>query len=165
MASSPTTESRVFSGRGLSPLKRNVTIVGLLALTGAVLVIALHEGASVIGSTIAALLFIAGFVYYLRIIAPVPFTITLEPELIVKRDQHGEEISVRWEDLTRIKEEFFPNGKRISVAIYRNTTTPEQKARAWVVYRDDVDNLDALTEALKSRKPAGCAWESETVHE
>src|SRR5437764_1474833 len=123
------------------------------------------QGASAIGSTIAAVLFILGFVIYLRIVAPVPFTITLEPGAVVKRSKNGEVIEVRWEDLTRVKEEFFPNGKRISVIVYRKPTSPEQKAKAWAVYRDDVTDLDGLAASLKQAIPETCQWQSETVHE
>jgi hypothetical protein len=165
MASSATTQGQTFIGPGLSPFKRIMTMIGVLGITALVLWIALHQGASAIGSTIVAVLFIVGFVIYLRIVAPVPFTITLEPEALVKRSRNGEVIEVRWEDLTRIKEEFFPNGKRISVIVYRKTTSPQQKAKAWAVYRDDVTDLDGLAETLKQAIPATCAWQSETVHE
>lgn len=167
MASSSVTEGQqpVFIGPGLSPFKRIVTILGVIGVTALVLWIALHQGASAVGSTIAAILFILGFVLYLRIVAPVPFTIVLEPQALVKRSRNGEAIVLNWEDLTRIKEEFFPNGKRISVIVYRKVTSPEQKAKAWAVYRDDVTNLDGLAEALKQTLPPTCQWQSETVHE
>ena len=162
--SSPSAE-QVFVGPGLSPFKRTVTIVGVLVLTILVLWIAIHQGASAIGSTIVALLLILGFVYFLRLIAPVPFTITIEPEAVVKRSRNGEVIEVRWEELTRIKEEFFPNGKRISVIVYRKPNSPQQKAKAWAVYRDDVTDIDALAQSLKQAIPENCQWQSETVHE
>jgi hypothetical protein len=142
-----------------------VTILGLLGLIALVLWIAIHQGASAVGSTIVAILFILGFLIYLRIVAPVPFTITLEPEALVKRSQNGEVITVRWEDITRVKEEFFPNGTRISLIVYRKVTSPEQKAKAWAVYRDDVTDLDGLAEALKQALPETATWQSETVHE
>ena len=165
MASSSVTQQQVFIGPGLSPFKRIVTILGVLGVVALVFWIAIHQGASTIGSTIAAILFILGFVYYLRIIAPVPFTITLEPEALVKCSRKGETITIRWEDLTQVKEEFFPNGKRISVTAYRKVTEPGQKPKAWAVYRDEVTNLDGLAEALKLVIPESCAWKSETVHE
>src|SRR2546428_8657696 len=115
MASSSSTQSKIFIGPGLSPFKRIVTIMGVLGITSLVLWIAIHEGASAIGSTIVALLFIIGFLIYLRIVAPVPFTITLEPGALVKRSRNGEVIEERWEELTRINEESFPNGNRISL--------------------------------------------------
>ena len=164
MASSAA-QGQVFVGPGLSPFKRIVTIVAVLGLTALVLWIALRQGVSVIGSTIAALLLITGFVSYLRIIAPVPFTIELEEKALVKRNKKGEVIEIRWEDLTRIKEEFFPNGKRIGVIAYRKPAAPEQKAKAWAVYRDDVTDIDGLAEALKQAIPETCQWDSETVHE
>ena len=104
MASSPTTEGQVFIGPGLKPAKLILTLAAVLGVTTLVLWIALREGAPAIGSTIVALLFITGFLIYLRIVAPVPFTISLEPEALVKRSRNGEVIEVRWEDLTRIKE-------------------------------------------------------------
>ncbi len=165
MASSSPEQGQVFIGPGLSPLKRNVTIIGVLGTTLLVLWIAIHQGASAIGSTIIALLLIGGFVLFLRIIAPVPFTIAVEPEALVKRSRNGEVIEVRWEDLTRIKEEFFPNGKRISITVYRKPANPQQKAKAWAVYRDDVTNIDALAQTLKEAIPETCQWQSETVHE
>lgn len=157
--------AQVFIGPGLSPFKRIVTMLGVLGVTALVLWIAIHQGASAIGSTIVAVLFILGFVIYLRLVAPVPFTITLEPEAIVKRSRSGEVIEVRWEDLTRVKEEFFPNGTRISITVYRKLASPQQKAKAWAVYRDDVTDLDALAEALKQAVPETCEWQSETVHD
>ncbi|MBX5455267.1 MAG: hypothetical protein IRZ31_00070 [Thermogemmatispora sp.] len=171
MVSSSLAEPRTFVGRGLSPMKRAVTIVALLAITLAVLLIALHEGLSAVGSTIAALLFIAGFIYYLWIIAPQPFTITVSAEEIVKRSQRGETVVLRWEELARVKEEFFPNGTRISLALYRRPSADGQgehsgqPVRAWVVYRDDVDDLDGLAALIQQLKPADCRWESATVHE
>lgn len=165
MASSTAAQGQVFVGPGLSPFKRIVTMIGVLGLTALVLWIAIHQGVSAVGSTIVAILFITGFVIYLRIVAPVPFTIALEPEALVKRSRNGEVIEIRWEDLTRIKEEFFPNGKRISVIVYRKPTSPEQKTKAWAVYRDDVTGIDNLADALKQAIPDTCQWVSETVHE
>src|SRR5947209_1645339 len=165
MASSTMAHGQVFVGPGLSPFKRVVTFIGVLGLTVLVLWIAVHEGASAIGSTIVAIIFILGFVIYLRIVAPLPFTISLEPAALVKRSRNSEVIEVHWEDLTRVKEEFFPNGKRISITIYRKPATPQQKTKAWAVYRDDVTDIDSLAEALKQTIPATCEWKSEIVHE
>lgn len=142
-----------------------MTLGGVVVLVGLVLIIALREGASAQGSTIVAVLFILGFVVYLRIIEPVPFVIVLKSDALVKHSRNGDEIAVLWEDLTRVKEEFFANGKRISVTAYRKVTQPGQKAKAWAVYRDDVTDLDALAEALKQAIPETCEWKSETVHD
>jgi hypothetical protein len=170
MAASPAVHRHEFIGPGLSRFKLVVTVLGLVFIVGIVLWIAFHQMqqgavASAVGSTIAALVFILGFILYLRIVAPVPFVIALEPDALVKRSRNGEVIEVRWEDLTRIKEEFFPNGKRIGLTAYRKVTAPAQKAKAWAVYRDDVTDLDGLAVALKDTIPEMCAWESETVHE
>ena len=165
MASSPTAEGQVFIGPGLKPAKLILTLAAVLGVTALVLWIALREGAPAIGSTIVALVFITGFLIYLRIVAPVPFTISLESGALVKRSRNGEVIEVRWEDLPRIKEEFFPNGKRIGITVYRKPSSPQQKAKAWAVYRDDVTDIDRLAGALKEAIPATCQWQSETVHE
>src|SRR5579875_11050 len=169
MTSPATAQEQVFIGPGLSPFKRIATISGVIFLLALVLWIAIREGifqgGSAVGSTIAAVLFIAGFVYYLRLIAPVPFTICLVKEALVKRSKKGEVVEIRWENLTRIKEEFFPNGKRIGLTVFRKPATPQEKAKAWAVYRDDVTDLDALAEALKKAIPETCEWQSETVHD
>lgn len=156
---------QVFIGPGLSRFKRITTMIGVLILAALVVVIAVHQGASALGSTIVAILFILGFVIYLRLIAPVPFTIALEPDALVKRSSNGETITIAWADLTRIKEEFFPNGKRISITAYRRPSIPGEKTKAWAVYRDDVTDLDALAATLKQAIPATCEWQSETVHD
>lgn len=170
MASSSVSSEQTFIGPGLSPFKRIVTIVGIIILVGLVLWIAVYQNstrndATVIGSSIAAILFIAGFVYYLGLVAPIPFTITINEEGITKRNRKGESIALTWDQITRVKEEFFPNGKRISVAVHRKVTSAGQKSRAWVVYRDDIDDIDRLAETLKNTIPATCKWDSETVHE
>jgi hypothetical protein len=165
MAASSTEQGKVFIGPGIRPAKLILTLVGVLGIIVIVLLIAIREGVSAVGSTIVALLFIVGFIIYLRIVAPIPFTISLEPAALIKRSRNGEVIEVRWEELTRIKEEFFPNGKRISIIVYRKTTSPQQKAKAWAVYRDDVTDIDGLAQTLKATIPATCEWQSETVHE
>jgi hypothetical protein len=169
MATPATAQAKVFIGPGLSPFKRLVTISGVIFLLALVLWIAFYQGilqgSSAVGSTIVAVLFILGFVYYLRLIAPVPFTIRLEPEALIKESAKGEVIEIRWENLTRVKEEFFPNGKRIGLTVFRQPASPQEKAKAWAVYRDDVTDIDALAEALKAAIPATCTWQSETVHD
>lgn len=165
MGSPSVTQNQVFIGPGLSTFKRFMTIIGVLAITALVLWIAVHQGLSAVGSTVVAILFILGFVIYLRIVAPVPFTIELEPGALIKRSRNGEVIEVRWEQLTRVKEEFFPNGKRISITAYREPAHPQEKAKAWAVYRDDMTDLDGLAKALQAAIPPTCEWKSETVHE
>ena len=170
MTSSSVSSEQIFIGPGLSPFKRIVTILGMMGIVALALWIAIyqhnaHNDASVVGSTIAAILFIGGFIYYLMLIAPVPFTITLSPEGVSKSNKRGETITLTWDQMTRVKEEFFPNGKRIGITVYRKVSQPGQKAKAWAVYRDDVTDLDRLANALKQAIPTTCAWQSETVHE
>jgi hypothetical protein len=112
MASSSAAQDQVFVGPGLSPFKRIMTAIGVLIVTAIVLWIAIHEGLSALGSTITAIIFILGFVIYLRIIAPVPFTIELNSEALIKRGRNGEVIELPWDRVTRIKEEFFPTTRK-----------------------------------------------------
>lgn len=167
MAASPEAQPQqnVFIGPGLSLYKRIVTGAGVFIVAAIVIAIAIREGLPAVGSTIVALLFIGGFVLYLRIIAPIPFTIEIGPESVIKRSRNGEVIEVRWGQMTRIKEEFFPNGKRIGITVYRQPSAPQEKPKAWAVYRDDVENIDALATALKQAMPETCQWQSVTVHE
>lgn len=160
---------KVFIGPGLSPFKRFVTIFGVVCIIALVLWIGVYQGffqgGSAVGSTIVAVLFILGFIYYLRLMSPVPFTIQLTEAALVKRSKNGDAIEVLWADLTQVKEEFFPNGKRISITVFRKPATPQEKPKAWAVYRDDVTDLDGLAEALRAALPETCAWVSEHVHE
>lgn len=169
MASSAAAQAQVFVGPGLSPFKRSVTILGMTFVLALTIWIGFYQGfspgGSAIGSTVVAILFVLGFIYYLRLIAPVPFTITLGEEALVKRSKRGEVVEIRWENLTRVKEEFFHNGKRIGVTAFRKPSSPQEKAKAWAVYRDDVTDIDALAEALQAAIPETCEWLSETVHD
>lgn len=170
MASSSVSAEQIFIGPGLSLFKRTVTSLLVIGLVALVLWIAVyqhdtHNDVSVVGSTIAAILFIAGFIYYLMLIAPVPFTIKLSPEGVQKISRRGETIALTWDEVTRVKEEFFPNGTRIGIILYRKVSQPGQKAKAWAVYRDDMTDLDGLAKALKQAIPETCQWQSETVHE
>src|SRR5579859_1832005 len=134
MASSATAQTKVFIGPGLSLFKRLVTIFGVIFLLALILWIGIYQGVlqggSAIGSTIVAVLFVLGFVYYLRLIAPVPFTIELGQEALIKRSKKDEVVEIRWENLTRIKEEFFHNGKRIGITAFRKPSSPQEKAKA-----------------------------------
>src|SRR5947209_16449706 len=90
---------QVFVGPGLSPFKRIMTMIGVVGVTVLVLWIAIHQGASAIGSTIVAVLFILGFVIYLHIVAPVPFPIERKPEALINRNPTGEATEDRWEQM------------------------------------------------------------------
>lgn len=170
MASSSVAQEQVFVGPGLSLFKRVVTVIGLIGIVALILWIAVYQhtersDASVVGSTIAAILFVAGFAWYLRMVAPASFTITITPTALLRKTSRGESIELAWEDVPRIKEEFFHNGKLISVNVYRRVTEPGQKAKAWAVYRDEIKDLEAFATALQAAIPASCKWEKETVHD
>jgi hypothetical protein len=170
MASSSLTPEQVFIGPGLSPFKRIVTILGVIGILSLILWIAVYQHArwndvSVYGSTIVAVLFLGGFIWYLGMITPVPFTINVTSQRLVKTSKRGEVIDLSWDEITRIKEEFFKNGKRIGITVYRKVTAPSMKAKAWAVYRDEVDDIDRLAAVLKQMRPETCEWQSEQVHD
>lgn len=170
MASSSITPEQIFVGPGLSLFKRVVTIIGLMGIIALILWIAVYQhasrnDASVIGSTIAAVLFVGGFAYYLHLIAPIPFTIAIGEKSLEKRSRQGDVIDLAWEDIPRIKEEFFKSGKRVGITVYRTVTKPGQKPKAWAVYRDDVTDFDRFAETLHDAIPATCEWQRETVHD
>jgi len=124
------------------------------------------RGSSSVGSTVVAVLFILALLTYLRLIAPVPFTIGLYPETVVKKNQRGEVIEVRWDNVTQNQRRVFPHGKRISISVFRKPAGPQEEGKVWAVYRDDVTDLDGLAEALQQpflRHVPGSARQSRIV--
>jgi hypothetical protein len=159
------THTSRFVGKGLPLWKRYVTIVSLLCVVLLILWIALHEGASTVGSTILAILFVAGFSWYLQIIAPQPFSIEIDDTRILYRVRGSHDMILPWEQLTCIREEFFANRKRIGIVVYRRVTAAFPKAKVFALYRDDLPGLDELASVLQSLHPETCAWESTIVHD
>jgi hypothetical protein len=154
-----------FPSPGLTPGRRYGTAIMLLVLGLFVVGVIWYEGRSGLVAAILGALLIAGFVWYLRMIAPAPFTLKLTPEALV-REQAGEEpLVIAWERFARVKEEQFSNKKIISVTVYKKVGA-RGVHRALVLYRDDLPRFDAFRQALRdATQPSATPWTLETVHE
>lgn len=155
---------QVWVSPGVSPRKRTLTALAILFSAALFMVIAAHEGASMWVSTLIGAIFIGCFVWYLRIVAPTPFTLRLDAHSITRQDRGGAPASVPWQEVARVKEEVFKNGTPISLAVYKRVGE-RGVYRAFVVYRDDVPRFDALLGAVRAALPEGARWQRETVHE
>ena len=152
-----------FSSPGLTPLRRYGTAVMLFVLGLFVVGIVLYEGHSGIVAAVLGALLIAGFVWYLRMIAPAPFTLSLTPDGLVRKEGSGEPLVIPWNQFARVKEEQFSNGKIIGVMVYARSR--QSVYRALVLYRDDLPQFDAFRKALKAATLPETPWQRETVHE
>jgi hypothetical protein len=153
-----------FSSPGLTPLRRYGTAIMLFILGLFVIGIIFYEGHSGIVAAVLGALLIAGFVWYLRMIAPAPFTLQLTPEGLVRKEQEASEpLVIPWDQFARVKEEQFPNGKIIAVMIYARSK--RSVYRALVLYRDDLPHFDDFRKALKDATLPETPWVLETVHE
>lgn len=161
-APSPTTHQWV--SPGISPRKRVLTGIGVALASIIFFAIALSEGATMLVSTLIGIVFIGGFVGYLRVIAPTPFTITLDAEGITRQERGAEPVSIPWGQVAKIKQELFPNGKPVSIAVFKRVGE-RGLHRAWVLYGDDVPDFDGLVATVRAALPEGTPWLAETVHE
>ena len=73
-------------------------------------------------------------------------------------------MDVPWASVARIKEERFPNGKPLSLTVYKRSGE-RSVFRAFVVYGDDVPRFDDLLRAVRSHVPPDRPWQVERVHE
>lgn len=149
---------------GVSMRKRVLTGAGVLIASIVFFGIALAEGVTMWVSTLIGIVFIGGFVGYLRVVAPKPFTIRLDANGITRTDNGGEPVVIAWPNVAKIKQEIFPNGKPVSIAVFKRVGE-RGLHRAWVVYGDDIPRFDAFITALRAALPDGTPWISETVHE
>jgi hypothetical protein len=151
---------------GVSVRKRWLTGVGVALAALVFFTIALTQGASMLVSTAIGVVFIGCFVWYLRIVAPEPFTIRLDSEGVrrVGRGAEAEESTISWDRVAKVKEELFKNGTSVSITVYKRVGE-RGLHRAWVAYRDDLPRFDELVEAMRARLPQGTPWIRETVHE
>jgi hypothetical protein len=156
-------EASTFASPGLTPGKRYGTAIMLFVLGVFVIGVVWYQGGSVIVSAILGALLIAGFVWYLRLIAPAPFTLSLTAEGLTRQEQGQEPLVIPWGEMARVKEEQFPNGKIIGVMIYARSKSSVY--RALVLWRDDLPQFDAFRQALKASTLPETAWQLETVHE
>lgn len=149
---------------GVSARKRILTGFGVALVAILFFFIAIHEGASALVSTIIGVIFIGGFVGYLRIVAPTPFTLRLDERGVTRTDRGAEPQLITWGAVARVKEEVFKSGVAVSVTVYKRVGA-KGLHRAWVVYRDDIPQFDAFVEAFSAALPLDRPWTRETVHE
>ena len=149
---------------GVSRRKRIITGIGVALVAALFFFISLHEGASALVSTIIGVIFIAGFVGYLRVVSPAPFTLRLDARGVTRADQGAEPQLITWGGVARVKEEVFKSGVSVSVTVYKRVGA-RGLHRAWVVYRDDIPQFDAFVEAFAAALPLDRPWTRETIHE
>ncbi|HEY7124547.1 MAG TPA: hypothetical protein VH540_11390 [Ktedonobacterales bacterium] len=153
-----------FSSPGLTPGRRYGTAIMLFVLGLFVIGVVFYEGRSALISAIMGLLLIAGFIWYLRMIAPAPFTLKITPEAFIREEAGQEPLVIPWERFVRVKEEQFTNKKIISVTVYKRVGA-RGVHRALVLYRDDLPRFDDFRKALKEATLPETPWHLETVHE
>ena len=156
-------ESREFASPGLTPGRRYGTAIMLFVLGLFVVGVVFYDGRSLIVSAILGFLLIAGFIWYLRLIAPAPFTLRLTAEGLVRQEKGSAAQVIPWDQFARVKEEQFANGKIIGVMVYARSK--RSVYRALVLYRDDLPQFDAFRQALKASTLPETPWQLETVHE
>jgi hypothetical protein len=153
-----------FSSPGLTPLRRYGTAAMLFVLGLFVVGIVLYEGHSGIVAAVLGALLIAGFIWYLRMIRPAPFTLRLLPEGLERKEQGAADpLLIPWNQFARVKEEQFSNGKIIGVMVFARSK--HSVYRALVLYRDDLPRFDDFRKALKAATLPETPWQLETVHE
>lgn len=156
--------ARVWASPGVSPKKRVMTAFGVALASVIFFAIAYLQGGQMLVSTIIGLVFIGGFVWYLRTVAPTPFTITLDGNGITRAEIGGEPVAIPWTGVAKIKEEVFPSGKPVSIAVFKRVGE-RGLHRAWVVYGDDLEDFAGFIAALRRAVPEDRPWLRETVHE
>jgi hypothetical protein len=149
---------------GVSVHKRILTGLGVALVAILFFFIAVHEGAPALVSTVIGVIFIGGFVGYLRVVAPTPFTLRLDEHGVTRTDRDVEPLLIPWGSVARVKEEVFKSGVAVSVTVYKRVGA-KGLHRAWVVYRDDIPQFDAFVEAFSAALPLDRPWTRETVHE
>jgi hypothetical protein len=122
-----------------------------------------YEGGSLIVSAVLGFLLIAGFIWYLRLIAPAPFILRLTADGLTRQEKASEPLVIPWDKIVRVKEEQFANGKIIGVMVYARSK--HSVYRALVLYRDDLPQFDEFRKALKASTLPETPWRLETVHE
>ncbi len=155
---------REWDSPGVSLRKRVITGVGVALVAALFFFITLHEGGSALVSTIIGAIFIAGFVGYLRVVSPAPFTLRLDERGVTRTDRGAEAQLITWGGVARVKEEVFKSGVSVSVTVYKRVGA-RGLHRAWVVYRDDIPQFDAFIEAFAAALPLDRPWTRETIHE
>lgn len=149
---------------GVSVRKRWITGVGVVLASALFFFIAAKEGATMLVSTLIGVVFIGGFIGYLRVVAPQAFTIRVDGEGVTRTNRGQEPALISWDNVAKIKEEDFPNGKPVSIAVFKRVGE-RGLHRAWVVYGDDIPRFSEFIAALHAGLPESTPWLRETVHE
>jgi hypothetical protein len=157
-------EAQEWVSPGVNVRKRWLTGIGVAIASAVFFAIALWEGAGMVVSTLIGVVFIGGFVGYLMVVAPAPFTIRLNAESIARAERGGEPEVIPWARVAKIKEEVFPNGKPVSIAVFKRVGE-KGLHRAWVVYGDDIPRFPEFIAALRASLPVEAPWIRDTVHE
>lgn len=156
--------AREWVSPGVSLRKRLLTGFGVALVAVLFVTIALYERTSMLVSTIIGAVFILGFIGYLRVVAPTPYTLRLDDSGVTRTESGAEPYTIGWGAFAKVKEELFKNGTPISVTAYKRVGE-RGLHRAWVVYRDDIPDFDGFMTALISALPESTPWLRETVHE
>jgi hypothetical protein len=154
----------VYASPGVTTNRKIGTGIFLALLAAFTIFVAAEQGASVILSTIIGALFIGGFIGYLRIVAPPPFRITFDATGLRREEQGMEQQTIAWENVVKVKEDRFPNGLPISLAIYKRVGA-KGLHRSFIVFRDDLPGFEDFLVDLKRRVPPTTRWTVDTVHE
>lgn len=144
--------------------RRILTGIGVTAAAAIFFFLALWQGATMLVSTLIGIVFIGGFVGYLRVVAPVPFTLALDAEGLTRAERSAEPVRIAWPQVAKIKEERFKSGRSVSLTVYKRVGE-RGLHRAFVVYRDDIRDFDGFARALRAGVPEERPWLVETVHE
>lgn len=157
-------DAQQWASPGVTVRKRWLTGIGVALAATVFILIAFAEGAPALVSTIIGVVFIGCFVWYLRIVAPTPFALTLDSVHLTKADRGAEPVVIAWKNVAKVKEEVFKNGTSVSITVYKRVGE-KGLHRAWVVYRDDIPRFDAFVEAVRAALPEATPWICERVHE
>jgi hypothetical protein len=149
---------------GVPYRRRVMTGVGVVLASAVFFFLAHWQGASMLVSSIIGTIFICGFVGYLWVVAPAPFTIALDNDGIARSERAGLPARITWPTVAKVKEERFKSGKSVSLTVYKRVGE-RGLHRAFVVYRDDIPDFDGFLAALRSGVPDERPWLVETVHE
>ena len=95
--------AREWISPGVSLSKRIVTGLGVALVAGLFVLIALYEQTSMLVSTIIGAIFILGFVGYLRVVAPTPYTLRLDDSGVTRTDRGAEPRIIPWPAVAKVK--------------------------------------------------------------
>jgi hypothetical protein len=156
--------AREWVSPGVSLRKRIFTGLGVALVVVIFIAIALYEQTSMLVSIIIGTIFILGFIGYLRVVAPKPFTLRLDQSGVTRTDKGADPLMIAWGSIAKVREEQFKNGTSVSLAVYKRVGA-RGLHRAWVVYRDDIPDFDGFLNTLQPALPTSAQWVQETIHE